>query len=85
MKPVEWQLQNAKNRFSELVKKAEEGVHQVVTRNGKPVVCVIDIETYKKRISRPKRGKKDIILNRPHREIELDLSRNGDGGREVDL
>jgi antitoxin Phd len=44
-----WQLQNAKNRLSELIKIANEGKPQLITKNGKPSVYVVkadDINHY---------------------------------------
>ena len=36
-----WQVQDAKNRFSELIDRARDEGPQVVTRHGRPVVQVI--------------------------------------------
>ncbi len=44
-----WQLQTAKNRFSEVINYALSGHPQLVTRNGKPAVYVISAESYEKR------------------------------------
>ena len=85
MKITSWQLQNAKNRFSELVNKAADGEPQLVTKNGKPVVYIIKVETYNKKIASPNRSKKGILLNRPHKDIKVDLSREKDGGRDIAL
>jgi len=38
----DWQLQTAKNRFSELVRKAREEGPQTVTVHGKPAVVIVD-------------------------------------------
>jgi prevent-host-death family protein len=80
-----WQLQNAKNRFSELVKNAMKGEPQLVTKNGKPAIYIISADTYNKKISPSSISKKEILLNRPHKEIELDLSRESDSGRDISL
>ena len=45
-----WQLQNAKNKFSNLVDKAQHNGPQVVTKHGKDAVVVISIDEYKKSI-----------------------------------
>lgn len=45
---AEWQLQDAKNRFSEVVDKALETGPQTVTRRGEPVVVVVAVETWRK-------------------------------------
>ena len=41
-----WQLQDAKNRLSELVEKARSEGPQLVTRRGEPAVVVISAEEY---------------------------------------
>jgi prevent-host-death family protein len=41
-KPNTWKLQDAKARFSELVRKAREGEPQRVTMHGKEAVVVVD-------------------------------------------
>jgi prevent-host-death family protein len=41
-----WQLQEAKQRFSELVRKALEGGPQVVTRHGRDAVVVISAREF---------------------------------------
>jgi len=43
---MSWQLQDAKQRFSELVRAAERGEPQIVTRHGEEVVVVINIEEF---------------------------------------
>lgn len=85
MKKTSWQLQNAKNRFSELVTRALRGEPQMVTKNGKPAVFVIDVETYQARIAKAPRSKKSILLNRPHKDVALRVRRDKDGGRDTDL
>ena len=38
-----WQVQDAKNRFSELIDRARHEGPQVVTRHGRPVVQVVAV------------------------------------------
>lgn len=59
-----WQIQVAKQQFSRLVRAAEAGDPQIVSRHGEPVVVVIDVASY--RSSRP--GfipLKDFLLGAP--------------------
>jgi antitoxin Phd len=42
-----WSLQDAKNRFSEVVEAARRGP-QTVTKHGKPAVVVVDVEEYER-------------------------------------
>ncbi len=44
----EWQLQEAKQRFSELIRAVENDGPQSVTRHGKEVAVVVDTSTYQR-------------------------------------
>lgn len=46
-----WQLQEAKQRFSEIVRLAEVDGPQIVTRHGEDVVAVISTEEYREYLS----------------------------------
>ena len=84
MKKTTWQLQTAKNRFSELISKAASGEPQMVTRNGKSVAYVIDVDTFDRKVAGNK-SKKSVILSMPHKDITLIPPRDRDGGREFEL
>lgn len=45
---IEWQLQEAKNRFSAVVEAALAGEPQRVTRRGRPAVVVLAVEEYER-------------------------------------
>jgi prevent-host-death family protein len=80
----EWQLQEAKGNFSQLVKRAAGGDAQVVTVHGKPTAVVVSAEAYA-RLTRHK-GKLSTALLNPELGIEdLDLTRSRDTGRDVEL
>jgi prevent-host-death family protein len=77
----EWQLQQAKNRFSELIRDAADGDAQLVTVHGKPAAVVVSAEEYA-RLTRPGRGRLSAALLRPGIGGEdIDLSRDSDPGR----
>lgn len=81
----EWQLQDAKNNLSQLIKEAVKGEPQVVTVHGKPAAVVISAEEYA-RLTRPRRGKLSTALLRPDIAAEdLDFARDRDSGRDVTL
>ncbi|MGE0423611.1 MAG: type II toxin-antitoxin system Phd/YefM family antitoxin [Reyranellaceae bacterium] len=66
--PATWQLQHAKNRFSELVEAALRKGPQEVTRHGKPAVVVVSKQEYDRLTganARPQRTFIDFILNGP--------------------
>jgi antitoxin Phd len=48
-----WQLQEAKNRFSEVVDEALQNGPQTVTRRGEPVVVVVAIDTWRRMVEPP--------------------------------
>jgi len=43
-----WQLQAAKQRFSEVVRGAESGEPQFITKHGMPVAVLVDMEEYRR-------------------------------------
>jgi antitoxin Phd len=79
-----WQLQDAKNRFSEMVNKALKNGPQVVTRHGVESVVIISVAEYR-RLSRPKTDLVSFFKESPLYNMQIDLSRKKDRPREVDL
>lgn len=81
----EWQLQEAKNNLSQLIKEAVSGDAQVVTVHGKPTAVVISTEEYA-RLTRLRRGKLSAALLRSDIAGEdLDFARSRDTGRDIPL
>ena len=71
-----WQLQEAKARFSELVRQAEGGQAQLVSKHGVPRVVVVDVATYE-RLTAPGRSLVDALLAAPRLETdELGIDRD---------
>jgi len=64
-----WQIQEAKNRFSELVQSALTGGVQTVTRHGKPVVVVVAAEKYL--LAKPRRSIVEILRSCPQPGLDL--------------
>lgn len=50
MKSKSWQLQEAKNHFSEVVDRAIRYGAQTVTKHGKPAVVVVSMEEYQRHV-----------------------------------
>ena len=61
---MSWQLQDAKNRFSEVVQKAATIGPQIVTVRGKPTAVVLSIAEFE-RLSATKPSLIDHILSGP--------------------
>ena len=80
-----WQLQEAKARFSELVRQAEGGEAQVVNKHGVASVVVLDVATYERLVA-PGRSLIEALLAAPRFEAdELPLERDRSTGRPIDL
>jgi antitoxin Phd len=82
---MSWQLQEAKQRFSELVRRTLEEGAQVVTRHGEEVVVVIPAEEYR-RTEDKKPDFKEFLMNAPEGLENIIPERpRDDFPREVDL
>ena len=79
-----WQLQDAKNRFSELVNKALDEGPQVVTRRGELVVVVVSNEAYNK-LLKSQSSLLEFFRQSPLVGAELDLERERSLPRETQL
>jgi antitoxin Phd len=81
----EWQLQEAKNNLSKLIKQAATGGAQVVTVHGKPTAVVLSAEEYA-RLTHSRRGKLSAALLYPDIAAnDLDITRCRDTGRDISL
>jgi prevent-host-death family protein len=80
---MSWQLQEAKQRFSELVRRALEEGPQTVTRRGEEVVVVVPAEEFR-RLTGDKPDFKEFLLSGPGLSA-LELERAVDPPREVEL
>ncbi len=80
---MEWQLQEAKQRFSQLVQRALDDGPQVVTRRGEPVVVIVAKQEFD-RLRGPQQDFKDFLLSAPDFS-DLTMSRSREPSREVDL
>jgi len=83
-KSKKWQLQEAKNRFSEVVRKSSEEGPQTVTKHGKDSVVVLSVEDYRK-LERPKTSLVEFFQKSPLSKVEIDLKRDKSPSRHVEL
>ncbi len=79
-----WQLQTAKNRFSEVVDRALKEGPQKITRRGVETAVVLSADEYRK-LTTPKENLCDFLMRSPLRGLRLDLERNKDLPRKIDL
>ena len=82
---TKWQLQEAKNRLSEVVRKASDEGPQVITLRGDDAVVVVAADEYARLTRKPKGSLVDFLRKSPLGAVELDLARSSDTGRRVDL
>jgi prevent-host-death family protein len=84
MSRATWQLQEAKNSLSEVVRKARSEGPQVITLHGTAAAVVVSAQDFG-RMSRPKGKLVDFFRNSPLAGAKLILTRSKDTGRAVDL
>jgi len=79
-----WQIQEAKARLSEVVKKAAKEGPQKITVRGEPTAVVISSKEYE-RLRRPKGSFIEFMRNSPLYGLELDLRREQTLTRETEI
>ena len=84
MKSNSWQLQEAKSKFSQLVDNAMHHTPQIVTKHGHNAVVVLSFDDYKM-LLKPENDLVTFLRNSPLIDEELDISRNNDLPRDINL
>ncbi len=79
-----WQIQKAKNHFSDLVRNAQEKGPQTITRHGKPEAVLLSMKDYCN-LMKKQESLTEFFRRSPLHGTTLDLERRKDAGREVDL
>jgi antitoxin Phd len=79
-----WEIQDAKKQFSKIVESALKQGPQYVTKRGVREVVVVSIKEYEV-LKAQKQNFKDFLLSCPKLDISLDLDRNQDNPRSLDL
>jgi len=77
-----WQLQEAKSKFSQVINLAISESPQRVTKSGKVVAYIVSAEIYEKDHAP---SLKKILLSRPHKETEVEMTRDKEPSRDIDL
>jgi prevent-host-death family protein len=79
--PRVWQLQDAKNRFSEVVEEALKAGPQIITRRGVETVVVLSLAEYRKAVL-DETKMSDFFRKSPLAQVDLDLTRDKSDARE---
>ena len=89
---MNWQVQEAKQRFSEVLRAVERDGPQTITRHGEEVAVVVDIAEYRALMARPPGDVKDLLTGPPYFseemvEImeEIEAERKHDIARDVEF
>ncbi|HAJ36894.1 MAG TPA: type II toxin-antitoxin system prevent-host-death family antitoxin [Chloroflexi bacterium] len=69
-----WQVQEAKNKFSEVIERASHGETQIITRHGLEVAAVVSIERYKQ-LTKPKQTLVEFLSSSPLADSGLVITR----------
>lgn len=82
-----WQVQSAKARFSEVFRKARTEGPQRITRQGKEGVVMVAEEYYERLVGKSHQPKSliEFFRHSPLVGVDLDLERDRDPGRDIDL
>ena len=79
-----WQLQEAKGKFSEVVKRAQSKGPQNITVHGEPVAVLISRRDYLK-LTHPKPSLVELLRTSPLVGSDLDISREQTPTRKINL
>jgi antitoxin Phd len=82
-----WQLQTAKAQFSEVFRRARTEGPQRVTRQNKEAVVILPAEEFERLVARSRQPKRlsDFFAKSPLAKANINLERELDYGREIDL
>ena len=78
-----WQVQDAKTHFSELMERARREGPQTITRHGAERAVLLSIEDYRK-LTAPHTDFKAHLIGGPKVD-EFEIERDKDIGRDVDF
>lgn len=78
-----WQLQEAKNKLSQVAEKAVTYGPQVITKHGQDAVVVVSRAEYD-RLTRPQKRLSAFLANSPLAGSGLAIERDADPGRQAD-
>ncbi|MFC9691348.1 type II toxin-antitoxin system Phd/YefM family antitoxin [Kribbella sp. NPDC056951] len=79
-----WQLQEAKQHFSELIRAVQADGPQFVTKHGEEVAVVLDIADYRRLMGEDQMSFKDFLMTGPDLSV-LEIERSETPARQVDF
>ncbi|NOQ37141.1 MAG: hypothetical protein GQ569_14820 [Methylococcaceae bacterium] len=79
-----WTQEDAKNSFDSLIEEALAHHEQIIELKNQQKVMVVSLEDYKKKL-KPKNTLVDFFKESPLYDLPLDLERDKDTGRTIEL
>jgi prevent-host-death family protein len=79
-----WQIQEAKQHLSEVIRIAQSDGPQMITHRGEPRAWIISDKEYTQ-LTKQKESIVDFFQRSPHRDVELQAERRKDLPRKVEL
>ncbi|HET9212326.1 MAG TPA: type II toxin-antitoxin system Phd/YefM family antitoxin [Thermoanaerobaculia bacterium] len=73
--PRSWQIQEAKNKLSEVVEEAIENGPQILTRRGEEVAVVLSLSEYRK-LKKKQTSLSEFFRQSPLEDLELERDRS---------
>lgn len=80
-----WQIQEAKAKFSEVVREATDDGPQEITHHGEPVVVILSKALYDKLRAPKKISLVDLIGKSPLKGLDMEFERNPSKNRDIEL
>ena len=79
-----WQLQEAKKELNRVIQQARISGPQTITVQGKEAAVVLSAEDYR-RLTEKKNSLVSFFQSSPWGEVEIDLTRSRETGRDIEL
>jgi prevent-host-death family protein len=81
---MSWQVQEAKQRFSEVLRAVRDEGPQTITRHGKEIAVLVDIDEYRRLVG-PKRDFTSVLLGPPYSDGFAEIMAEIVAERQSDL
>lgn len=80
-----WQVQEAKQKFSEVIRNAKTDGPQIVTRHGEEDVVIIDINEYRKLTGQSMDLMDYLVTGPKFDDLDSEIARSSEPTRKIDL
>jgi prevent-host-death family protein len=81
----QWQVQEAKGRFSEVIAEAQQSGPQSITKHGREVAVLMSSADFERLSDRPTSSLVDFLASIPFDELQIPERDRADVGRDVSL